>query len=88
MKFPGIENGKIYKALVCNRCGEVYFVKHIGTRHFDGGFTTVEDFEAVQEEWGWHKETGTLCPNCESKYQRYCMDFMQETQKMTGGVDK
>lgn len=87
MKLPGIENGKIYKAMVCSRCGEVSFVKHIGTRHFDGGFTAVEDFEAIQEKWGWHNETGTLCPDCESEYQKCCMNFMQEVQKMMRGAD-
>lgn len=82
MKISEIEHNAIYKAMVCNRCGEVHLRKYIGTSYLDGGFTKIENFEACPEGWKSHDETGMLCPNCESEYQKHFMQFMQKVQKM------
>lgn len=67
MKIPGIKNHKIYKAAVCNRCGEVCFreEKETGT-----------DFNDIPNGWAYQNDTGTLCPECETLYKEQIAKFM------------
>lgn len=49
-----------------DRCGESIFLKTIGDRETDGGFTRWNKFEDAPEGWVYHSEPGTyavtLCP--------------------------
>lgn len=65
MKVPKIKPDGIYKATVCQRCGEVFFAEFI----FD-------DFEKLPEGWTRHDETGYICPQCEKEYENLIANFM------------
>lgn len=58
-------NGRL---IICDRCGETAFLKCTGEKERDGGYTRWNTFEAPPEGWGWHSETGRLCPSCEREY--------------------
>lgn len=84
MKIPGIDGKEIYKPLICSRCGETVLLKYMGTKYYDGGYTTKYDFEKWPEGWEHHDTTGTLCPVCENIYQstlQSFMDYKEERKK-------
>lgn len=74
MKILGIESNKEYKALVCRRCGEVYF------RRTDA---TGDKYETKPTDWGYHFETGDLCPECEKEYQIQLKAFMSRKDEVS-----
>lgn len=77
MKVPGIKNDERYKALVCLRCGEVYF------RRLDANG---DKYEVKPTDWGCHCETGDLCPECEKEYRIRLKAFMSRTDEV--GIDE
>lgn len=47
----------------CDRCGESVFLKVIGVKEMDGGFTKWSNFEDAPEGWIWHYDMRKLlCP--------------------------
>ena len=68
------ENGK---RIICDRCGEQVFVKHIGDGERDGGFTRWNEFEPTPEGWGMHKFYD-LCPACSSAWNKIETQFMNQ----------
>lgn len=81
MKILGIEKDAVYKATVCNRCGEVFLRKYIRTDYLDGGFTKHDNFGENPKGWRYHDTTGTLCPDCEELYQSQLQAFMEYTEE-------
>lgn len=58
-------NGRIYS---CDRCGDKIFVKTIGEKEMDGGFTRYNTFEDMPEGWGYDCRVGMdLCPECKKE---------------------
>lgn len=86
MKVKGIKTGSIYKATVCQRCGECLFSEYIDTKEFDGGYTRVNEFESVPDGWQRHDTTGYLCPSCEALYQSQLKSFMTYTEECESGI--
>lgn len=80
MKILGIKDDKIYKAMVCARCGDAFFREYIGTNYLDGGYTRIENFSERPEGWVDHREIGTFCPVCENIYQSTLQSFMNYTE--------
>lgn len=76
MKIPGIEDDVVYKAMVCQRCGEVIFRKYTNTNYLDGGFTQINNFTDKPKDWENHYGIGTLCPVCEKIYKSTLQSFM------------
>lgn len=65
----------IGKRIECDRCGKTLFLKYIGTKEFDGGFTKVSEFEQKPETWVYHTDIGLLCHECEQVYQNLLHEF-------------
>lgn len=97
MKIPGVEDGAVYSARVCGKCGDVKLRKFVKTEFLDGGFTRADEFERT-DGWAWHNDTGWLCPKCEEEYQGLILRFMNKatndglvdirtTQKPVSNVD-
>lgn len=58
-------NGRIYS---CDRCGDKIFVKTIGEKEMDGGFTRYNTFEDMPDGWGYDCRVGMdLCPECKEE---------------------
>ena len=58
-------NGRIYS---CDRCGDKIFVKTIGDKEMDGGFTRYNTFEDMPDGWGYDCRVGMdLCPECKEE---------------------
>lgn len=74
MKIPAIESDAEYKALVCKRCGEVYF-RRTGTNG--------DRYETKPTDWGYHFETGDLCPECEKEYRIRLKAFMSRVDEVS-----
>lgn len=75
MKIQNIENGKVYKASICSRCGEVFLGKYIGEKEYDGGYTRYPEFE---EPSGWSNNYGIgfLCASCDKEFKKTISDFL------------
>lgn len=69
----------------CDRCGISTFRKYLKTEDYDGGFTKLDNFEALPN--GWHRynepniddkyNTVTLCPKCSSQYIELFANFIK-----------
>lgn len=70
--------------LICDRCGATAFRKCIGEGERDGGFTRWNKFEPKPEGWGWHPETGDICPACEKEFSKILEDFKRSVGKFNG----
>lgn len=66
-------NGRKY---ICDRCLVEKFCKCTGEGATDGGFTRWNNFEPLPEGWESHRETGLLCPECNSVYRRMIDTFI------------
>lgn len=77
MKIQGIKADGVYKATVCNRCGDTVLRKYIKTDYLDGGYTQLDNYEKAPEGWGYHWDTGTLCPKCNDEYEKCITTFME-----------
>ncbi len=62
----------IGKLITCQRCNNTIFLKYTKSRHFDGGYTTVDDFEPLTEGWRQYIDPfkGHLCPKCNEEYSK------------------
>lgn len=68
----------------CDRCGTTNFRKLIGKGEADGGWTTWDIFEDAPKGWGYHSETGLLCPACETEYQGMVRMFKKGAEADAG----
>lgn len=72
--------------ITCDRCGKTTFVKAIGERERDGGFTRWTVFEDA-EGWGYEDFIGHLCPECAAEYECLKEDFKNKQKAFAeGGV--
>lgn len=58
----------IFRRKICDMCGAVEYKPYIGTNKFDGGYTTVNEFEP--SAYGSARigdEAWVLCPECIGK---------------------
>lgn len=65
----------------CDRCGETIFLKTIGDGEADGGYTRWNKFEAPPEGWDFHLKVGTLCPKCNTEYNKLLERFMNNPKE-------
>ena len=64
----------IGKKDICDRCKTETFVRYIGTKEMDGGWTRIQNFEKL-ENWTWENDIGDLCPNCSKTYKEMIESF-------------
>lgn len=78
------------KKIVCDRCGEEVFLRYIGEKEFDGGWTKMQYFEPFPEDWtntpmmqrNGKYITYHLCPKCSDEYDRLIWGgFLAEEDK-------
>ena len=72
----------IGKRYICDRCKSEVFVRYIGTKEIDGGWTQIRNFEKP-ENWTWEHDIGDLCPKYDqSSYLEravaFCIDIWKE----------
>lgn len=65
------------KIIACDRCGKECRCKFLKDDELDGGFTHVERFEKVPEDWYYSYEIGWLCPNCFGEFKYLREQFMK-----------
>lgn len=71
------------KKIRCDRCGEEIFLKYTGEKEFDGGWTKVQYFESLPNNWRYipvAKSNGKtvnvhLCPECVALYNSLFSNF-------------
>ena len=76
MKVPGIKNDERYKALVCQRCGEVYF------RKLD---PEENRYEGKPVDWGFAPMVGDICPKCAKDFHDCLKLFMSRKDEAQNG---
>lgn len=63
--------------IVCDRCGREEFLKKLGEKLTDGGFTKCDEYEKYPEDWD--KVHGKdLCSVCNDKYKRMIERFYSD----------
>lgn len=62
--------------VVCDRCGKELFLKYIGEKELDGGFSRSDRFEPLPNDWLDVYEIGYLCPHCTNTFKDLIHDFM------------
>ena len=67
------KDGRMY---VCERCYAWTFCERTETESLDGGFTKVDHYEKLPEDWDSHVETGLLCGRCNTEYKELFAKFM------------
>ena len=71
-------NGKL---ISCDRCGKIAFLKCTGEGETDGGFTRWNNFEPDPPGWGYLREVGRLCSDCNSEYNRLLENFKSKGEE-------
>lgn len=64
----------IGKKYICDRCKKETFVRYIGTKEMDGGWTQIQNFEKP-EDWTLEHDIGNLCPDCSKAYKEMIESF-------------
>lgn len=79
-------NGQL---LTCDRCGANTFLKHIGDKTLDGGYTKFNRFEDKPEGWGSPRDVKylDLCPLCYDVYKRTLEKFVTAAGIKDTGAD-
>lgn len=62
----------------CDRCGKEIRRKWLNEKKMDGGFTRIQNFEPMAEDWDYKVGIGWLCPNCEAAYKNMLDMFMAD----------
>lgn len=65
---------QIGKEYTCDRCGAKVFVRYIGEKDLDGGWTKVYNFEKPTD-WGYDTKIGDMCPECTKKFNEMIENF-------------
>jgi hypothetical protein len=79
---------RVGKLVKCDRCGKETFLQYKGTDKLDGGFTRVDNFEALPNFWaenikcfpagdGHTLKTGCLCDECYQMLYETMQEFMR-----------
>lgn len=63
------------KLLICDRCGQTVFLEYTKTTDHDGGWTTVDHYEAPPEGWEYYTDFGRLCPSCNNTARDMMLRF-------------
>lgn len=69
----------------CDRCGATTFREYIGKGDADGGYTTWDKFESIEEGWEFcqvdFRKNIRLCPTCAQRWKHHVDMFLMETAK-------
>lgn len=65
---------------ICDRCGAENRRSYTGRTEMDGGFTRINNFEALAEGWEMH-DGKMFCPDCEREYQQTLKAFMGHIER-------
>lgn len=63
------------KLVSCDRCGKEHFLKLIGTKDLDGGYSRYDEFEDLPEDWLFLSQIGSLCPHCAGLFRAFIHKF-------------
>lgn len=72
------------KMLTCDMCGKTIFLKFVGEREADGGFTKWREYENAD---GWTNphfgkiNLGNLCPSCNERLQNALLKTINEIKE-------
>lgn len=70
----------IGKINICDRCGATAYSRKTGEGRYDGGYTTLDKFEEMQEGWNTsahvQEKIVTLCPACNEKWHKVGRGFL------------
>lgn len=70
----------IFRKKTCDICGAVEYKPYIGSKQFDGGYTTVNEFEPSDyENMRIGDDSLILCPDCIRKAR----DAIQQLKQVT-----
>lgn len=64
--------------ITCDRCGKEHRRALLGEKVLDGGFTRADDFEGMPSSWEYRRNTGWLCPECNTAYETLVKNFMEK----------
>ena len=64
------------RMVICDRCDESIFLKLLGERIIDGGYTRVPHYEDLPDDWMYETEIGYLCPKCAKVFKAFIKEFM------------
>lgn len=63
------------KLITCNRCENTHFQRRTGSKDLDGGWTHLDTYEKLPEDWLYESEFGHLCPSCSRMFKILMTDF-------------
>lgn len=66
------------KIIICDRCGREYRMAFLKEKQMDGGFTVINNFEPLPNDWEYYREAGWLCPKCADSYKKLLADFLRK----------
>ena len=59
------------KLVICDLCGYSEFVAYTKTTQHDGGYTNIDNYEALSEGWQYsHDLSVKLCPTCGTAWEK------------------
>ena len=71
--------------VTCDRCDATTFRKYIGKGDADGGYTTWDKFESIEEGWEFcaidFRKSIRLCPTCAQRWKHHVDMFLMETAR-------
>lgn len=58
------------KLVICDLCGYSEFVAFTKTTQHDGGYTSIDHYEALSEGWQYSSDLAAkLCPTCSAAWE-------------------
>lgn len=57
------------QVVICDRCGETTYLKHLGKKDLDGGYSSYDEYERLPDDWMYGTEYGYMCPSCASMFK-------------------
>ena len=63
------------KMIRCKRDDNFVFLKYLGEKDLDGGFSRYDNFEKLPEDWLYENEFGYLCPECAREFKTFMTNF-------------
>lgn len=75
--------------LTCDRCGKSVFLKKLGERERDGGFTRWQEHESVPDGWKYSCDLGSwLCSKCNTEYEKIKEEFKSKVDAWKDSSDE
>lgn len=73
-----MSDSNIFKREICSICGKIAYRQYLGTNQYDGGYTTVNEFEPSDYEYlRLGNSSFTVCPNCLSEIQDFVFQLAE-----------